>query len=172
MFFQSVPRVSGDQMKKLLLAIDESEGSWRAVDYVGGQFAGLGDLKITLFHVLAGFPPQFWDDGHFLSEEEKAARKAVIEKWLANQKYVLEPLFKRAIKRLTASGIPREQIETKFISESIDVIPQCILTEAKAGGYGTLVLGRCGKSVKHVFLGSTASKIINAGAGIAICVVE
>ncbi len=159
-------------MKKMLVAIDDSEGSWKAIDYVGQQFAGLGDLQITLFHVLRGLPPQFWDDGHFLTEEEKAARKIVVEKWLSNQKYVLEPLFKRAIEKLTASGIRRDQIETKSISESIDVVAQCILVEAKAGGYQTLVIGRCGRSVRHFLLGSTASTIINAGAGMAICVVE
>jgi len=159
-------------MKKILVAIDDSEGSWRAVDYVGRQFAGIDDLKITLFHVLVGLPPQLWDDGHFLTEEEKAARKTVMEKWLTNQKYVLEPLFKRAVEKLTALGISGDQIETKSVSESFDTIPQCILAEAKADGYQTLVIGRCGRSVKHFLLGSTANTIINAGAGIAICVVE
>ncbi len=158
-------------MKKMLVAIDDSEGSWKAVDYVGQQFSGMGDLRITLFHVLLGLPPQFWDDGHFLTEEEKAARKVVVEKWLSNQKYVLDPLFNRAIGNLMASGIKRDQIETKSISESIEAIAECILAEVKSGGYQTLVIGRCGRSVKHFLLGSTASAIINAGAGAAICVV-
>ncbi len=159
-------------MKKMLVAIDDSEGSWKAVDYVGQQFSGVHDLRITLVHVLLGLPPQFWDDGHFLTEEEKAAREAVVEKWLSNQKYVLEPLFNRTVEKLTASGIRRDQIETKSVSESIDAVAQCILAEAKAGGYRTLVIGRCGRSVRHFLLGSTASTIINAGAGMAICVVE
>lgn len=159
-------------MKKMLLAIDDSEGSWRAVDYVSQQFAGVEDVQITLFHVLLGLPPQFWDDGHFLTEQEIAARKVVVEKWLSNQQYVLEPLFNRAIEKLTNSGIRRDQIKKKSVSESIDVIAQCILAEAKAGGYQTLVIGRCGRSVKHFFLGSTASSIINAGAGMAICMVQ
>ena len=159
-------------MRKILVAIDNADGSWKAVDYVGRQFEGLKDLKITLFHVLEGLPPQFWDDGHLLTEEEKGARKIVIDKWLSNQRYSLEPLFKRAIEKLTELGIQRDQLETKSISESIEVIPQCILAEARAGGYKTLVIGRCGNSMKHLLLGSTASTIINAGAGIAICVVE
>ena len=159
-------------MKKLLLAIDDSDGSWKAVDYVGQQFAGLNDLKVTLFHVLVGFPPQFWDDGHFLTEEEKSARQAVIEKWLSNQQSILDLLFKRAIEKLTASGLRRDQIETKYISESIDVIPQCILAEARAGGYRTLVIGRCGHSVRHLFLSSTAGTVVNAGAGMAVCVAD
>ncbi len=158
-------------MKKILVAIDDSDGSWKAVDYVGNQFSGVKDLEITLFHVRVGLPPQFWDDGHFLTEEEKVERRTVVEKWLSHQKDVLEPLFKRAVERLTALGIPGNRIETKFVSESIEAIPKCVLSEAKAGGYQTLVIGRCGRSAKHFLLGSTTSSIINSGGGMAICVV-
>jgi nucleotide-binding universal stress UspA family protein len=159
-------------MKKVLIAIDDSEGSLKAVGHVARQLAGMSDLQITLFHVLLGEPPQFWDDGHFLTDEEREARKIVIEKWVANQKAVLESIFQKAIDKLTRGGIPRDQISTKFTSESLDVIPQCILAEAKAGGYQTLVIGRCGRSrAKHFLLGSIANRIVNAGEGLAVCVV-
>lgn len=159
-------------MKKLLIAVDDSEGSFKAVDYVSRQFKGMTDLQITLYHVLLGEPPQFWDDGHLLTDDERKARKTVVEKWLANQKTRLDPIFQRAIETLTREGIPRDQISTKFTSESIDVIPQCILGEAKAGGYQTLVIGRCGRSrTLHFLLGSIANQIINAAEGLAVCVV-
>jgi len=35
-------------MKKILVAIDGSEGALRAVDYVGQQFTGLNDLQIPV----------------------------------------------------------------------------------------------------------------------------
>ncbi len=159
-------------MKKMLIAVDGSEGSLKAVEHVGRQFAGVSDLQITLFHVLLGEPPQFWDDGHLLTEDERKTRKMVIEKWLTNQKTRLEPIFQRAIDTLTREGISRDQVSTKFASESIDVIPQCILGEAKAGGYQTLVIGRCGRSrTMHFLLGSIANQIVNAGEGLAVCVV-
>ncbi len=160
-------------MKKMLVCIDDSKGSWKVLEYVGNQFTGVKDLEITLFHVLLGLPPAFWDDGHFLTEEEKQARKAVVDKWMANQKQILEPLFQKAIKTLTLQGIPSEQIKTKFTSESVDAVDRCILSEARSGDYGTLVIGRCGKhSTKHFLLGSVTSRIVNSGAGMAICVVE
>jgi len=159
-------------MKKMLIAVDDSEGSLKAVEHVGRQFAGMTDLQITLFHVLLGEPPQFWDDGHLLTEEEKKARRLVVEKWVTNQKTTLEPVFQRAIETLTREGLLRDQISTKFTLESIDVIPQCILAEAKAGGYQTLVIGRCGRSrTMHFLLGSIANQIVNAGEGLAVCVV-
>jgi nucleotide-binding universal stress UspA family protein len=160
-------------MKKILVAIDGSEGSLRAVDYVGKQFTGLSDLQITLFHVSPGVPPELWDDGHILNEEEKVARKKVLDKWLSNQKFKLESIFQPAVQKLTKGGIEPQQIETKLVSESVKNTAECILAEAKSGGYQTLIMGRCDASpTTHTLLGSTVNKIIHRGAGVAICLVE
>ena len=61
-------------MKKILVAIDETRGALRAVNYVGQQFSGTGDLQVTLFHVMPGVPPELWDDGYILTEEEMERR--------------------------------------------------------------------------------------------------
>jgi nucleotide-binding universal stress UspA family protein len=160
-------------MKKILVALDGSQGSSRVVDYIGRQFSGMGDLSVTLFHVMPGIIPELWDDGHILTEEEKAERKTVLEKWLSNQKLKLAPFFRTAVEALTHQGIRPEQIETKSVAESISNIPECILAEARTGGYTTLVMGRCGhSSTAHFLMGSTSNKIINTGAGIPVCLVE
>ena len=160
-------------MGKMLVAVDGSKGALKAVEYVGQQFEGMSDLRITLFHVLPGVAPELWDDGHILTEEEKAARNAVLDKWAANQKLKLDHIFQAAIEILIRNGINPKQIETKSVSGFAVRVADCILTEAKNGGYQTLVLGRCGYSpAVHYFLGSIASRIINHGAGITISVVE
>jgi nucleotide-binding universal stress UspA family protein len=160
-------------MRKILVALDGSQGFLKVADYVGRQFSGMSDLRITLFHVLPGIAPELWDDGHILTEEEKAERETVLEKWLANQKLQLEPLFQTAIETLVKKGIKPEQIETKSVAESINNIPECILAEARTGGYTTLVMGRCGHSrTAHLLMGNTANKIIHTGAGIPVCLVE
>ena len=159
-------------MKKVLVAIDGSEGALKAVDYVGRQFAGTADMQITLFNVSPGVPPELWDDGHILSEEENADRKKVLDKWLHNQRLQLESVFQPAVETLTKRGIEAKQIETKSASETVKNTPECILAEAKTGGYLTLIMGRCGlHRTAHALLGSTVSKIINRGAEIATCVV-
>jgi nucleotide-binding universal stress UspA family protein len=159
-------------VNRMLIAIDGSECSKGAVEYVGRQFSSNRDLRISLLHVLPYPPAPFWDDGHILSEGEKTLRNQVIEKWLANQRAKLDPLFKEAVELLISLGIKPEQIEKKSISDSTDVA-ESILEEARDGGYQTLVLGRCGLSASKRFLmGSVTTKIINHGAGIAICVVE
>ncbi len=160
-------------MKKMLIAIDGSKGALRAVEYVGEQFSGMGDVQITLYHVSQGVPPELWDDGHILNETEKGARKSVLDTWQANKKIMLEATFQKAIEALTTKGINPEQIETKSTQEPVADVPDCILTEARNGGYQTLVIGRCGhSSTAHFLLGSIASRIVNHGAGLAICVVE
>ncbi len=159
-------------MNKMLIAIDGSQCSIRAVDYAGRQFSGNRDLRITLLHVLPYPPAPFWDDGHILSDEEKTARNKVIETWLMNQRAKLEPLFSEAVDMLIGKGIGPEQIEKKSISDSTDVA-ESILEEARDGGYQTLILGRCGLSASKRFLmGSVTTKIVNNGSGLAICIVE
>jgi hypothetical protein len=61
-------------MAKLLIALDSSEGAWRAVEYVAKTFGNTPGVQVTLLHVLSGLPPAFWDDGHILQEKERATR--------------------------------------------------------------------------------------------------
>ena len=158
--------------QKILVALDSSEGAWRAVAYVAEAWGKTPEVQVTLLHVLSGLPPAFWDDGHILDQEEREARQRVINKWLENQKLATEPMFRNAVELLKQKGIQPERIQTKTLYDSTDVA-KSILEEARDGGYLTLVLGRCGFSrVGEMFLGSTTSRIINQGAGLAICVVE
>ena len=106
-------------MKRMFIAIDGSKGTFKAVGYVDQQFEDIHDLQITLFHVMPGVPPQLWDNGHILTEEEKTARKLVLDKWLNNQKLRLDPIFQPAIEGLAQKRINPRQIETKAISEIV-----------------------------------------------------
>lgn len=160
-------------MKKILVAIDESENALKAVDFSGRLFSGMGDVQITLFHILPDFPPAFWDDGHILNAAEKAARQEVIGKWQSNQQLKLEPIFKKATERLENSGFNKNQITTKSVVETLDVVADCILEEARTGGYQMLVMGRHGYSkTKRLIMGSVTNAVISHGSGLAVCIVE
>jgi len=159
-------------MKKMLIAIDGSDCSLRAVEYAGRQFSGMSDLQVTLLHVLPYPPAPLWDDGHIPTREEKEDRARAIERWLVGQRAKAEPLFEKAIDILVGAGISRTQLAKKTISDSSDVADS-ILEETRDGGYLTLVVGRCGHSaVKKYLMGSVTTKIINHGAGVAVCVAE
>jgi len=157
-------------MKKMLIALDDSTAAMRAVEYAGQQFGGNGDIEVGLVHVLPNLPAIFWDEGHILSEEEKKDRKKVVDKWVADRKAKMEPVFRKASEVLAKSGIKAGQVRTKSISDSTDVALS-ILEEAKDAGYQTIIVGRCDRSSKHL-LGSVSGKIVNLGAGVAVTVVE
>jgi nucleotide-binding universal stress UspA family protein len=157
-------------MKKMLIALDDSASAMRAVEYAGQQFGGNGDIEVGLVHVLPNLPAIFWDEGHILSEEEKKDRKKVVDKWIADRKAKMEPVFRKASEVLAKSGMGSARVRTKSISDSTDVALS-ILEEAKDSGYQTIVVGRCDRSSKHL-LGSVSGKIVNSGAGVAVTVVE
>ena len=159
-------------MGKVLIAVDGSKCALKAVDYAAGQFSGPENLQITLLHVMPYLSTSLWDDGHILTTDEREARKHVIDTWMKNQRIKVDPIFKAATEILTTRGIKPEQIETKTISDSNDVA-ESILEETREGGYQTLIVGRCGLSpAKRFLMGGVTNKIINQGAGKAICVVE
>jgi nucleotide-binding universal stress UspA family protein len=159
-------------MKKVLVAIDDSPTALKAVEYVAHQFADTKDLQVGLIYVLPNLPAIFWDEGHILSEEEKKERQKVVDKWLADRKARMEPVFGKAVELLTGSGVLSSRIQTKSISDSTDVA-ESLLEEAKDSGYQTIVLGRRNISQgKQFLIGTVTSKIISQGAGVAVTVVE
>jgi nucleotide-binding universal stress UspA family protein len=157
--------------KDILVAFDGSEYALKAVAYAASRFA-LGDVKITLLYVLPNIPPQFWDDGHILTEAERDERQRVVDRWFSNQKAVLKPLFEKARLILEENGVAQGQIEAKMVSDVTNVA-DAILEVAKAGGYGTVVLGRQASPHKaRVFAGGIVTTLLNKADDLAICVVE
>ncbi|MEW6587103.1 MAG: universal stress protein [Nitrospirota bacterium] len=159
-------------MNKILVAIEDSEGSLRAVDFTGEYFSRLPDVQVTLFHVLQNMPAEFWDDGHFLSDEERRKREEVVEKWIANRRAIIEPFFQKAVKLLVEKGMKSDRIMTKAVSITDDPADG-ILSEAADGSHHVLVLARHRYSkAKRVFMGSVTGRVVDRAAGITVCVVE
>ena len=158
-------------MKKMLVAVDDSKGAMKAVEYVGRHFGGEGDLQITLVHVLPNLPAIFWDEGHILTDAEKKDRKKVVDLWLAKQKKKIDPVLKKAMKSLTQKGIDPDGILTTFVSDSTDT-SESLLEAAKDGGYQTIVLGRRGASAgKRPHLGGVTGKVAALASGLAVTIV-
>ena len=158
-------------MRTILIAIDGSEYALRAVNYISKQFCGCDDVRITLFHVLPYIPVEFWDDGHILTEEERKARKSIVDKWLSNQTLKLDPIFGEAKTFLVNAGFREDQITTKWIPDSTDAA-KSIAEEVVTGGYQTLVMGRRGHSHPKQPLGSITERDVRQGAGTTVCIVE
>ncbi|MBF0227072.1 MAG: universal stress protein [Desulfobacterales bacterium] len=134
---------------KILIAMDGSEGSSRAVDFVA-RTLGHKDIKIGLIHVIRGetaFKDEFYK---FFSPE----------KYEEDVKDRILPFFEDAKNFLIKMGVNSENITTKIVSDAASRA-ESIVIEAKEQGYGTIVLGRRGLSkVQEFFMGRVSNKAI------------
>ena len=90
-------------------------------------------MMITLFYVVPSVPPQFWDDGHILTPQERQDRQGVIDKWVENQKRVMEPHFEKAKKMLIDEHhFESRQVEGKMRSD-VTSVAEAVVEEARSG---------------------------------------
>jgi nucleotide-binding universal stress UspA family protein len=158
---------------KVLIALDNSEGAWGAVEYVAQTFATTPGTQVTLLHILPGLPPQFWDHGHIIaSPAEKKSLQRLENNWEAEQEKQWQSLMHKARGRLQQVGIPKAAITDKFKPKDYDVAED-ILDEAEEGGFDTIVMGRRGLGkAKALLLGSVTNKVAQKAKGCAVTIVS
>lgn len=149
-------------INKILIAIDLSENSLKAVDYVAKVMECHSVADITLLHVIKEPSPDVMPD-----EQE---RKSQIEETRAE----ILGLMEKAAKRLTAHDISEKNIHLKIqICSKPVTVAELIMHERQSGGYGTIVVGRRGMSKKEEFLfGSVSNKIVREARDCTVWVVE
>jgi nucleotide-binding universal stress UspA family protein len=157
---------------KVVIALDSSEGAWRAVEYVAEAFGHTPGVQVTLLHILSGLPPAFWDDGHILEDKEKESRQRLVASWQKEQEKQWQGLVKKAHERLTKGGVPKDAVVDKFKPKYYDVAED-ILREAEDGNFDTLVMGRRGLGMaKALLLGSVTHKVVQNAKGCAVIIVK
>jgi nucleotide-binding universal stress UspA family protein len=163
--------------KKILIGVDGSKHSIRAVDYVGNIFGGSG-YDVCLFHVIR------W----ISSSVPDAPDRIVLPEYVGSARSKMTQLFETLRGKLISAGFKAEHI-TEKISVLSGAIPSAragvmtyvgdtvmlartgvysragaIVSEAEEEGYGTIVVGRKGLSaVKEFFMGRVSSKVIHEG---------
>ena len=157
---------------KVVIALDSSEGAWGAVEYVAEAFGQTPGVQVTLLHILSGLPPAFWDDGHILEEKEKESRQRLVAGWQQEQEKKWQGLVKKAHDHLTKAGVSKDALVNKFKPKGYDVAED-ILSEAGAGRFNTIVIGRRGLGLaKSLLLGSVTNKVVQNAKGCAVIIVE
>ncbi|MDY0041001.1 MAG: universal stress protein [Desulforhabdus sp.] len=148
--------------KKILIAVDLSENSLKAVDYVAKMMECHSEVDITLLHVIREPSPDVMPD-----EQE---RRNHVEKNRAESLGLME----KAGARLTAHDIPEKNIQLKIqICSKPVTVAELILHERRSGKYGTIVVGRRGMSKKEEFLfGSISNKVVREARDCTVWVVE
>ncbi len=150
--------------KKVLVCLDHSENSFRAVDHVGFMLSGI-DCEITLFHTA-------WHLGRFMPDEVLACEPDLCTIWDNVQDKEVRQMVKRARDMLLEGGVEESRINVKLKEKSNDPADD-IIKMLEKGDYGTVVMGRRGISrIKEFFAGSVTKKVFRNAQNVAIWVVH
>lgn len=147
--------------KHLLVAVDESDSSRRAVLYVADFLGGFPGFTVTLMSII----PE--------PEEDFFETEAELNNWLKEKLDSANRMLENYKKILIQSGFPEEKVrfrscvgEAKSLSDAI-LETRCDLTCC------TVVVGRHHKTKTEEFLfGSTSSRLIHEAKNCAVWVVE
>ncbi|GBC59900.1 hypothetical protein DENIS_0842 [Desulfonema ishimotonii] len=151
------------EAEKIMVAIDGSESSLRALDHVSFMFRNNPDVRITLLHVMPRLKDYCLTD-YFVDDAEL---EAVISE---GDKKTIEHFMALAYKKFSESGISKDQIDIRQVKRS-GRIGETIVEAAVTGGYGTVVLGRRGAD-KAFFMGSVSSHVLGKISGRTIWLVS
>jgi nucleotide-binding universal stress UspA family protein len=147
--------------KHLLIAVDESDSSRRAVLYVADFLGGFPGFTVTLLRVIPAPEEDFFDNDadrtKWTAEKLEAANKM-----LANYRQIL-----------IQSGFPEEKVRFRSCVEESRSFSEAILDIRCDLNCCTIVVGRHHKSKTEEFLfGSTSNKLIHEAKNCAVWVVE
>ena len=146
--------------KRMLLAVDASENSRKAVNYVG-TVAAASEVEITLFHVVRKFG---YLNAPTLSQVE-------IEGFWEQVKSDIPRMFRSYQVSLEKAGITPLRISSEAMLDSPSRSGD-IIREAREGAYGTIVMGRRGLSkVRDFLMGRVTSKVLNQAEDFAVWIV-
>lgn len=137
----------------IMVAVDGSESSLRAVDHLSFITGGNPGVKISFFHVM----PRLQDvcPVDFQDVETQAIEEIVRH----GDKVCIDRFFSRALKMLKEAGVQESQVEVASV-EGAFRIGKTVMNAYQEGNFGTLVIGRRGMG-KKFFTGSVSRQIIN-----------
>jgi nucleotide-binding universal stress UspA family protein len=137
----------------IMIAVDGSENSFKAVDHLAFIVGGNTDLKIFFYHVaprLQDFCPV---------DFEEVDSKTLQEIIAQGDRHCIDQFYGHAQKKLSEAGIQENQIS--FVGkEGALRVGKAVLDEYRRGKFGTLVAGRRGVN-KKFFTGSVSRYLIN-----------
>ena len=145
--------VDGDVTStRILMAVDGSECSLRAVDHLSFMVGQNPNVTVTLFHVVPRFRGCCVID---FDEKETDVQQVLAQ----GDKRCIDRFYTHAQKKFKEGGIQEKQIEIKVTKRAMNV-GKAILDEARKGNYGTVVVGRRGAS-KAFFMGSVSRYVLD-----------
>ncbi len=164
--------------KKILVALDDSEASMRAVRYVANVIGGKKGFTVRLFHILGPLPPELREfGGSEIPKTEQKLEKELQERrerWIERSERETLPVLEKATSILKKAGLPTNAVETQFrISTNREDLASNILDASRLNQCGTVVVGRDSYSwLREMFQRHVADELVHKGQGLTLWVVE
>ena len=150
-----------DTERHLLVAVDESDNSKRAVMYLADFFGDYRNVFVTLLSII-----QEPSEDYFATETER-------EKWLSEKQLTMNTILTGYKEMLIEAGFKDNQIETQLSVRACASVGDAILEEQDKLRCCIVVVGRRGISHNEEFVfGSTSNKILHNAKNCAVMVVE
>ena len=147
--------------KKILIAVNTSKNSRRAVSYVSKILRGFSGFRVVFLHVID--PP----------EEDYFSCRAEQEKWMAQHGIEIDRLLEEYRQIFIREGFDPKALSLRKTLRFRPSVAECILEEQHRLGCGTVVVGRQALSRSEEFLfGSISSKIVSHAKNCTVWVVE
>lgn len=147
--------------KHLLIAVDQSEGSKRAVLYVADFLGGFPGFSVTLLSVIPEPEEDFFD-----TDEEMNA-------WVKETLDSMNEMLEKYRQILIQSGFPEDKVRFRACVGEGGSLADAILDIQCDRMCCTVVVGRHHKTKTEEFLfGSTSSRLIHQAKNCAVWVVE
>jgi nucleotide-binding universal stress UspA family protein len=159
----------GRMAKRILVAVDESKNSMKAVNYVAKGMEKSG--TVTLFSILPDATAACGLDSPSLTPLFRDNRQAFCA-IQDTKKDAVKAFMENAKKLLAQAGFPSKNVAIKIRKKKVG-IARDILKEAQQGKYSTLVIGRRGLSgIKQFVLGSVSNKVVQLAKKVSVIVVD
>ena len=147
-----------------LVAVDGSEGSLKAMQMLADLVEPKG-RRVRMIHVQRKL-------GFAAASASNDFPPEVEEAWVQEAQNVLGPFMVQARDILVEAGWQKDQIDYAIINGASSRA-ESIVSEAREGGWGSIVMGRRGLSrVQEFFMGRVTNKVLNLAQGQAVWVVS
>ncbi len=156
--------------RKLLVVVDESPATTKALQYVAQMAAGRSHFRVCLAHSLLAPPRQLAE----YRGAEKVRLRAYKSRWISAREVTEQRALDRANEVLRQGGIARGTIEAHFcyLVDGTRATKE-ILALARARGCDTVVIGRRSLSwLGELTNTHPAEELVRQGKGFTIWVVE
>jgi nucleotide-binding universal stress UspA family protein len=155
----------------VLVAVEGVPECHALTQYASDSFAELPAMRFTFLNFITPRPPSFWDDGHILSDAEKAERRAQVEKWRSERVQEVRDFMDEGREFLLHKGVPADSIHTR-IEEASEGVARDLLNDIAQKQYQIVMIGKKSFKKKAPFLiGSHANKLLHNVRQTILCLV-